>query len=263
MKESEPKNPKATAFERTEQFLKAALKDQAYLKLPTTARDRRDRESAWIKQRNSIGVYFGSPANKYDVARFVLGVTTRESGRQVIEKGLKNLWTNCSPSIQAEYPWGSFSLNKPMSLKSRIQHSLSRGGKSVKIAGFVAEGKSHDQIREAGYSTAQISHSRKILSTWGMEVPPNPKPPTLTEQLSGPPPDFLPSCSTLSRGDLYKLFEALKKDTGFTLRGRKRTDIESLLKECPVQIFRYRQRYFYPADQEEALKEYLKSHPIH
>lgn len=170
--ESELNLFKYQKFERTGRFLEAALKDQAHLKIPVLRNGRLLNVNSWTTEKNAIGVYFGSPATKEDVAKFVLqSGNTREAGRQALERGMWHLWINCSPSIQSEFPWDSFSLDKPRSVKSRIQESLSKGGTSAQIAKLIDTGAGYEEIRQAGFSVPQIANARIVLSNWGVNVP--------------------------------------------------------------------------------------------
>ena len=77
-------------FAKTQVFLRTALAEGAHLKIPFwIARGGYIgyiSEEVWVRQKNIIGVYFGSPASLEDIGR-IYGVT-RERISQLIEKGM-------------------------------------------------------------------------------------------------------------------------------------------------------------------------------
>ena len=161
--------PKEDKFQNTIAFLRNALAEEAHLKIPLFKRGGIS-EDQWVRQKNILGIYFGSPAVLEDIGR-MYGVT-RERTRQLRDKWMQNLWKNCSSETQALFPFEELALDKPKNQKSRERVSETLGGISIFIRNQMALGKSVEQIREYGLSMRQITQSRYVLHQWGTEVPP-------------------------------------------------------------------------------------------
>jgi len=164
----------AKGFAKTQAFLREALAEGAHLKIPFWIRHDgytgHVSEKQWVRQKNIVGIYFGSPASREDIGRSY-GVT-RERISRVIKQGVLHLWQNSTPEIQATFPFEELALNKPLSQRSREKASLAGGGTSILLKEEIKTGRSVKQIQEGGVlSGAQIFHSRRVLRTWGIEVP--------------------------------------------------------------------------------------------
>lgn len=134
VQESIPK-PKEDKFKNTLAFLKAAIAEGAHLKKPDQTP-----EDAWVRQKNIIGTYFGSPATLEEIGRIYRG--TRTMVKDTEKRGMRNLWGNCSSETQELFPFQQLALIKPRSQKSRERTSRSKGGVSITIRDQMASGKS-------------------------------------------------------------------------------------------------------------------------
>lgn len=162
--ESTPKS-KEDKFNNTIVFLRTAIAEGAHLKRPD-----KTPEEAWVRQKNIVGIYFGSPAALEDLGR-MYGVT-RERIRQLVKKSMEHLWLSCLPETQALFPFGELELRKPLTQKSRERISEAHGGKSVLINRELQAGKSIREIqKEKGISRQQIKGSRHVLREWSTAVP--------------------------------------------------------------------------------------------
>lgn len=164
-----------TEYARTGQFLQAALADKAHLKIPTTPKGKLIREDVWTRQKNVIGVYYGSQAVLKDVSKFVLGLGDDHSGieraRQVKERGMLSLWNNSSDETKEKLPWGSFPLDKPLPVTLRTRDSLKHGGLSAGIAMLSENGViNYQKVKTAGFSSSRITGARRTLKEWGLEL---------------------------------------------------------------------------------------------
>ena len=130
------------AHKITHDFLKAALAGSNHQTQPQTKHSAK----TWVRNRNIIGCYFGSPASKTELAeRYQI---SRERIRQIIKKGVSCLWQNCSAQTQQLYPLVEIPLNKPESQRSKEKRSLALGGTSFKIALALKDGKTLAEIQK-------------------------------------------------------------------------------------------------------------------
>lgn len=160
-------------YERTNQFLEAALEDGAHFRIPKMRNKGKEaKEITWTREKNAIAVYYGSPATHQDISRYVLGLTTRQGSWYILSEGMWNLWENCSDPVKDQFPWGSFPLKKPLPLRSRMQISLTHGGVTARIAEIFEQDhtKSYSEIRKAGFSNHEIEHAKRTLSGWGFNI---------------------------------------------------------------------------------------------
>lgn len=150
-------------FAKTLAFLRAAIAEGAHLKIPFWIRGKftgQISEDAWVRQKNIVGVYFGSPAALEDIGKMYR--VTREMVRVIKDRGMRNIWRNCSSETQAIFPFQELTLSKPLSPRSRERFSRAQGGISISIRDQMALGKPVKQIREEGnHSTRQFEAARR------------------------------------------------------------------------------------------------------
>ena len=96
---------------QTLEFLETAIKEGAHLKLPEVKKGKISPEQ-WIRQRNILGIYFGSPAVLSDISR-MYGFTNKERPNKLLKTGIKHLWQNCSKKTQREFPESGLGTGKP------------------------------------------------------------------------------------------------------------------------------------------------------
>ncbi len=95
---------------------------------------------------------------------------TRERIRQIVKKGIKEIWGNSPPEIKDRFPFASFNFRKPLSLKSRQRKSQAHGGQSLVVYNLT-QGKSPAEIRKALGGTYHGRYKRKVLRSWGIDIP--------------------------------------------------------------------------------------------
>ena len=158
----------AQGFEKTLKFLQRAIAEKAHLKKPPHGNISED---VWVRQKNIVGVYFGSPATGKEIGKIYGGVT-RQAIKQSKDSGMRNLWKNCSSETQAEFPFQELILGKPLSQRLRERMSLALGEKRIQLIGDLNAGKSIQQIKEQRVlSTQQIANYRYRLKKRNIEVP--------------------------------------------------------------------------------------------
>lgn len=154
-----------TGFDVTRKLVQIALAQRAHLKRPFKVS-----ESDWLKQVNRVISYISDETTLEEIGK-KSGVT-RETIRQSIAKGIKNLRDNCSLSTQLLFPpIKELELGKPRSQATRIRISRLRGGTSATIAAHLQSGKCVEELTALGLSSRQIIGARPTLSGWGIHVP--------------------------------------------------------------------------------------------
>lgn len=128
----------------THEFLKDGIAEGAHLRIPNGIYSK-----TWVRERNIIFCYYGARAYDSDIARIyrtpVWEITkTRYTA-------VMHFWGNCSPELQARYPWESILLNKSLPLKS------------VDESNPVLEKWGREHYQETGRKGGQSAN--KVLST--------------------------------------------------------------------------------------------------
>lgn len=98
----------AYAYEVAYQFLTAAIAEGAHRQLNPRAFDTQARN------RNILGTYFFTPVTLEGLGN-IYGIT-KERTRQIIEGEVKELWRNCSPEVQRQFPLSEIPLRKRASV---------------------------------------------------------------------------------------------------------------------------------------------------
>lgn len=155
----------------TREFLIAAIAEGAHLKQPSVPR----RPTEWVRYRNITGAYFLSDAPQRDIATAYARGSTRLSGeriRQIIEATMRNIHKNCSPELQAQYPFEQIPLKKPFSRKMREHQSLGKTGASVSLARMLEAGVPLQEAKKSlDIPGSILSAHRRVLHNWGVDVP--------------------------------------------------------------------------------------------
>lgn len=147
-------------------FLREAIREGAYLERP-----RRTSSAGWSKQRK-IGFRYAFQ----DIALEDLGTQyggTRNNTSQTNHRFLDNIHKNSSPELQAKYPRNTIPDKKPVGKMSRERISASHGGISLRAKALLEKGISNPrQIQSRlNISSAATGSIRRVLETWGMELP--------------------------------------------------------------------------------------------
>lgn len=159
-------------FAKTTQFIETAVGEGAHLQMPFYITRRgthvKISEEQWVRQKNIVGIYFGTPATLDEIGR-QYGISS-ERVRQIVEKGIMYLWRNCSPETQTLFPLQDIVLHKrkPVTQRSRERMSQARGGIPLLLRDQVKSGKSYGEIRKSGLSIEQIASARRVLQKWGI-----------------------------------------------------------------------------------------------
>lgn len=146
-------------------FLRLALLEEAQIKASSSTK-----LSAWTRQRNMVGIYYGTDLTYQELAD-KMGLT-RQNWQQLVATGVKNLWDNCTPALQEAFPIEILDLRKPLALKARQRNSARRNPKDANIRKLIGEDKPIPVIKEElGLSGGDIVRARIRLRDLGMEVP--------------------------------------------------------------------------------------------
>ncbi|MBI2196591.1 hypothetical protein HYU45_03170 [Candidatus Daviesbacteria bacterium] len=150
------------AFENTKAFIKAALADRAHLKKPGYVNEYR-----WVRAKNILGIYYFTPtATTGDLAR-MYGFANRERPSQIIENCLKHLYSNCSIETQQAYELSQLYNKKPYTLEQSLKMSRILGGATAGIVSLASQGKTAEQILQAGYTARELGRARRCAARWG------------------------------------------------------------------------------------------------
>lgn len=148
-------------FERTIAFLKTAIAEDAHLRKP-----KRITEESWVRTRNIIGVYFGSPITEERLGKGYGYLfpkhgleegendITRESIRQLVKRGICYLWQNCSKETQASFPLTEIVLAKPWAKKSKGRISRTLEGRQLarELANATDKAEIQELLKRVKYS---------------------------------------------------------------------------------------------------------------
>ncbi len=159
-----------SSFENTLAF----VTDERVSSLPIETRVQTPPRSKWTTQAHwerdwdITGEYLGTDKTLEEVGRKHSLVAERI--RQVVKKGVRQLYQIQSTGVKSEFPFYQFGYRKPLPLSLRRRRSEARGGLSVRIEKEILEGKTIPQIKE-GLDPGQISQVRRGLRGWGIEIP--------------------------------------------------------------------------------------------
>lgn len=102
---------------QTQAFLRQGIENQAYQELEA-------------RTRNLIGIYFGTDATLDDL-REIANVNSRERVRQLIRRGMEDLWQALPPALKVQYPKETvIQLKKEFSHETRARMSEARKGRT-------------------------------------------------------------------------------------------------------------------------------------
>lgn len=100
---------------------------------------------------------------------------TREGVRQIIKKGIGDVYEALTPELRAALlplPELLAQVGKPKTLTMRMDLSTERGGKSIRVEKLVKAGRTPAQIREIlGLSGQGLDSARRTLMGWGKMYP--------------------------------------------------------------------------------------------
>ena len=167
---------KTATFETTQEFVGKAIKEGAHLIKPSTMS-----EKTWIRIRNIIGAYAGSPASLEQVAGVTPGIDrkaqewtndrlTRERIRQIFKIGIVCLYENSSANLQAGIPKEGLGFDKPLSLQNRIKGSLAHGGLSSMLKDAIQQDASISELKDIAGGQIRLNTARKTLQSWGIDT---------------------------------------------------------------------------------------------
>lgn len=123
---------------------------------------------AWERMWEVAGRYFGTEETLEEIGE--RNGLTGERVRQIVKKGIGRLHEVSDADIKLEYPLDSLDLRKPTTLTSRQKRSLAHGGRSIRIAELMREGKSAKEISDE-FGSASVANARKVLREWNVNTP--------------------------------------------------------------------------------------------
>lgn len=262
------------AYPRTRQFIQAAIAEGAHLKNPV-----RVGEDAWIRQRNMVGAYFASDATLEGLAS-VMGRITRERVRQIIKRGMANLWKMSSPDLQQKFPLDSIPLDKPRSLADRVANSLRHANSPMAqvLAGLEVGEPINQIVQEHGVSSSSLANIRQSVKKIGIEIPYQNR---TREQnywlaqmlaqatdknlikslLTDVKPRF---CQVYSQGENRCLIPvtALARESGYHFRNDATGEFVAALKEADIPIFSYENKLKRGRNKGTVLRHYYLTTPF-
>lgn len=161
-----------TQYERKLLFIQEAIAQGALDKLPPGTTPKQ-----WKRQQD-IGITYAfgeeSLESLGDIFKGGRNVPLEREGiRQLSDKFIKNLWNNSSDSLKASVSMDVIKARKPTTQKSRENISAAHGGLSLRIKKLLEKGITDPrQIQaELGLSFERMGTNRKVLKSWGIELP--------------------------------------------------------------------------------------------
>lgn len=155
---------------KTHEFLRAALRERAFV-IPDSLSGTR-REGVLTREHNLIFDYYFSDATQTELGAIYGGIT-HHAIQLPIRRGARRVWESCSPELQQTFPWEDLSLTKPVSLRTREEHSRASGGRMIRIREQIAQGETNlGQIAtNLGMTIHDLSTTRGQLRDWGAILP--------------------------------------------------------------------------------------------
>lgn len=257
MQETEPRNinpdivqsseviasmtPVEQALQRRVEFLNAAQRDGAHLKVP-------------VRELFVVVLLTRGTFTSADLARYYK--LERERIRQLHNEGMESLWHNTKEETQEKFPLKSIlGARKPRSVHVRERYSEAHGGTSRAVIEAIEKGaKTREEIKQATQlSMSQINRAINRLRGWGIDVPRErlsfkdlkkrleeaKDDDTKTQEvLDNIPPGVLRGYLVNHRGDTFTTLGPILRSAGFHINNRyyKRENIDGLIKNAGIPL---------------------------
>lgn len=268
----QPSECKTGSYFRAMEFLRKAIEENAHLKQP-----RGISEQTWIRQRNLIGLYWGTSTTEKTLGGLYHISESRVT--QIVKKGLLHLWRNCSEETQKQFPQAEIkAFRKPHGIPLAITRRVEAGTTDEELIGEFGAGNIpliREVLNKLGVNIPLISESRRrrqelkdtLRSWWVLQTRADLKMETRPkiEKICGSKDTVMPNTTQLQNGERYRpighFLDKLNIDRRHQ-RGYRELILGLVVKKpesCPVPIFKYRDGFYYPVALEPKLKNFLRT----
>lgn len=147
----QPSENKTSSYWRAMEFFRKSIEEKAHLKQPGGIS-----EQTWIRERNLVGAYWGTPKPLKAVAEVYHMGESRVT--QIVRKGMLHLWSNCSEETQKQFPEKEIkAFRKPHGMPLVITRRVEAGVTYEKLVGE--------------FGARSVPRIRKILDDIGVNAP--------------------------------------------------------------------------------------------